>query len=346
MYARSRNNSQNGEIPLAGQGSDLPVPEGRIEMGPPPEIDIANDQLGTLFVERRRTLGLKVEEVAEDIKIKTEYLRAIEQEDFELLPTPEYARLFIRAYAERLGFNTTEVYALLDINMPGWNIAAKPKHTAPASSGGVLSGPLPGTTATAPPDTKRGLSGTRLLIGVAGAIVVLGIIAWIVIGMQDDDQAGSTDDAATTSQASMGASDIVPAQQPQPQVAADTIPAIATAPADWQTLHLVLHFDEETWASLQADGDNVANSIFVSGSKLEADGAQSFRLSLGHTVGVTATVNDQPLRPFRDWADRLEGHLITRDSIQAWLDTTSTGANAPSSSVESHPPEFVGPRKS
>ena len=53
--------------------------------------------------------------MADDTKIRPVYLRALEEEAFDDLPTPQYARLFLKTYAERLGINVTEVYALLDL---------------------------------------------------------------------------------------------------------------------------------------------------------------------------------------------------------------------------------------
>ena len=80
MNPRRNSKSQNGEMPLGSGSADMPVPEGRIELGAAPEIDITGDQIGPLFTERRRALGLRIEEIAEDIKVKPEYLRFIERE--------------------------------------------------------------------------------------------------------------------------------------------------------------------------------------------------------------------------------------------------------------------------
>ena len=60
MTPRRNSKSQNGEIPLGNGAPDVPVPEGRIEMGAAPEIDITDDRVGALFTERRRALGLRI----------------------------------------------------------------------------------------------------------------------------------------------------------------------------------------------------------------------------------------------------------------------------------------------
>ena len=323
MSVRRKGTGQNGEIPLPARGSDVPIPDARIDMGPPPEIDIASDQLGALFTERRRVLGLKVEEVAEDIKIKPEYLRAIEREEFEFLPTPQYARLFVRTYAERLGFNPAEVYALLDVNAAMLSIAGKPKHSAPPQATQTqLSGPLPGTQAMPPPEPRRP-AGMGMWIGIIVSVIVLALIVWYVMTKLNGDS--ETSDRPTAPQ-TVAQTPVNAAETMAEDVVEDSVP-VAAAVDEWESLHLVIHFNKETWASLLADGDQVTNAIFQPGSELDAYAAQTFRLSLGHTDGVTATINGHPMRAFNTWANKLEGHLINRDTARVWEDTTAvTGA--------------------
>src|SRR3989304_2244964 len=98
-----------------------PSPDGPRSDIAPLEIDITKDRLGEILAARRHQLGLRLEEIAEDIKIRADYLRAIEQEAFDKLPTAEYSRLFLKSYAERLGLNINDIYALYDVHhRPAW----------------------------------------------------------------------------------------------------------------------------------------------------------------------------------------------------------------------------------
>jgi cytoskeletal protein RodZ len=305
MVARRNNRNQpNGEMPLESEG-----PGNRIELGAPPEIDITNDKLGELFLARRRALGLKVEELAEDIKIKADYIRAIEKEEFHLLPTPQYARLFVKSYAERLGFNIAEIFALLDINAPTL-MAAKPKVAAPQNEP-TLAGPLPGTQVTEPGAPRHAPRGPMLWGIITAVIIILALLGWIIVKWEQEPATGEASPNTTIAKPQ-------PVAPPEPQ-ATDSLAVAAEDP--WETLQLDMQFDQETWAALLADGENVESRVFNSGERLSAFAAESFRLSLGHTQGVHVWVNDRPLRPFVDWTNRLEAHLITRDSVMAWIDT-------------------------
>jgi cytoskeletal protein RodZ len=290
-------------------------------MGSPPEIDITNDQIGLLFAERRRAMGLKVDEVAEDIKIKSEYIRAIEREEFDALPTPQYARLFIRAYAERLGFNVSEVYALLDINVPDLAISGKNKPVVTPSKEASFTGPLPGTQATLPKDVKKAGKSTVIWWALGVTVVALAVITIIILNMEEPAETGDTQPFDTP------AEEIVP--PPEVSEVVDE-PAVTepVAAIDSGLFRLTLRFGSDTWVSLAADGETVERDIVRAGAELTATAEESFRLSLAHTDQIEAFADGVPLMPFRDWADSLVGYLITRDSIAKWQDTTQVGMGA------------------
>lgn len=60
-------------------------------------------EIGSTLRTAREGRGLSLDDAAEATKIRPSYLAAIEDEAFERLPGPTYARGFLRAYAEYLG---------------------------------------------------------------------------------------------------------------------------------------------------------------------------------------------------------------------------------------------------
>jgi cytoskeletal protein RodZ len=65
-------------------------------------------RLHTLRLQRKQTL----EEVAQEIKIKSSFLAAIERGEYHKLPSPAYAQGFVRNYATYLGLSRAEITAL------------------------------------------------------------------------------------------------------------------------------------------------------------------------------------------------------------------------------------------
>lgn len=59
-------------------------------------------QIGETLRERRMALKIDVHEVEEATKIRAKYLRALENEEYNLLPGSAYAKSFLRTYADYL----------------------------------------------------------------------------------------------------------------------------------------------------------------------------------------------------------------------------------------------------
>jgi hypothetical protein len=61
--------------------------------------------IGSTLREARLRQQLDFPELEERTKIRPKYLRALEDEQFEILPAPTYVRGFLRSYAEALGLD-------------------------------------------------------------------------------------------------------------------------------------------------------------------------------------------------------------------------------------------------
>lgn len=59
--------------------------------------------IGTTLRDARTRQGLDFPELEQRTKIRPKYLRALEDEHFDILPAPTYVRGFLRSYAEALG---------------------------------------------------------------------------------------------------------------------------------------------------------------------------------------------------------------------------------------------------
>jgi hypothetical protein len=61
--------------------------------------------IGSSLRDARVRQGLDFPELEERTKIRPKYLRALEEERFDILPAPTYVRGFLRSYAEALGLD-------------------------------------------------------------------------------------------------------------------------------------------------------------------------------------------------------------------------------------------------
>jgi hypothetical protein len=62
-------------------------------------------EIGTTLREARMRARIDVSEIEEQTKIRARYLRALENEEWSLLPGPAYTKSFLRSYAQALGLD-------------------------------------------------------------------------------------------------------------------------------------------------------------------------------------------------------------------------------------------------
>jgi cytoskeletal protein RodZ len=65
--------------------------------------------LGEYLRKERERQNISIEDVAKSTRIKNCHIRAIEEERFESLPSPFYAKSFLRLYTKFLGLNPSDI---------------------------------------------------------------------------------------------------------------------------------------------------------------------------------------------------------------------------------------------
>jgi cytoskeleton protein RodZ len=77
-----------------------------------------SDCLGAALRAARRRQNIGVETVSEDLKIRKRYIKALEDSDFETLPTFPYALGFVRSYADYLGLDAVQCMRCFKEELP------------------------------------------------------------------------------------------------------------------------------------------------------------------------------------------------------------------------------------
>src|SRR3979409_2463271 len=62
-------------------------------------------EIGATLREARMRARIDVSDVEAETKIRAKYLRALENEEWDLLPGPTYVKSFLRSYADALGLD-------------------------------------------------------------------------------------------------------------------------------------------------------------------------------------------------------------------------------------------------
>src|SRR6516165_3846089 len=88
---------------------------------------------GDVLRQQREALGLDLDDVAAALRIKPDYLAALEAGRPDLLPGPTYAIGFVRAYSDHLGLDDSEILRRFKAESAG--LDAKPDLTFPMPLG-------------------------------------------------------------------------------------------------------------------------------------------------------------------------------------------------------------------
>lgn len=72
------------------------------------------DTIGSILRQQRENKKLNLEEIAEELKIRPQYLQALENDQFDLLPGKLYRRSFLKAYAQFLNLNQDQILEMLE----------------------------------------------------------------------------------------------------------------------------------------------------------------------------------------------------------------------------------------
>lgn len=113
---------------------------------PPPMLDDAW-RAGRKLSEARRQRGWTIDEVADRIRVRKEFLEALEEMNVKLLPGKAYALAFLRSYARELGIEEKAIVdqfqdecALTreDVTKPIRNPTSKPRQRPPWAAAAAL----------------------------------------------------------------------------------------------------------------------------------------------------------------------------------------------------------------
>ncbi len=222
-------------------------------------------EIGSTLHEARIRHKIDLTEIEERTKIRVRYLRALENEEWDLLPGPTYTRSFIRTYASFLGLDGERLaddYRRLEEDRMPEPAGARESHPLPPRLAGAGGGP-------------------RLGPGVIGALVVAALVAVLfVIGVTSNS---SNDNTAPGNAGHNG----TPKQGKKGGAAAKQTPGVS----------IQLTATAEVWVcALAADGTRVVNGqILPAGTQVGPFHSGKFDLAFGNG-GVDLKVNGKPFR--------------------------------------------------
>ena len=238
--------------------------------------------IGTTLREERIRLGLGIDQVEADTKIRAKYLMALEDERFEALPGTAYARAFLRDYAEQLGLDPQELVNRLNA------VVGADDDVVLAPRRAVAPGPILGRW-------------QWVALGSA-IVVVVALLAFAAYSVLGGGSGSTAAGAAIGGNAGTELARSSTSTQPPPQVASTRFAFRAGPGSTWLKVRKGSATGKVLYAHVLAAGSHIK----LSGRKLWVTAGAPWNLSVkanGHPLAVPSKVR---------------GHLlVTRTGVRA-----------------------------
>ncbi|MBP2654945.1 MAG: putative transcriptional regulator [Firmicutes bacterium] len=254
--------------------------------------------VGKILRTEREKQGLSLKDIEKGTSIRSLYIQAIEDDEYQALPGEVYLKGFLRNYANFLGLDQQEI---LNIYRQSQAPVELPQEQVEATNIGG------GRKA----DYRNSIYGRWPVIVILVVIIVAVVLGVIVFGGKSDSK------SETPSQ-------IQPAQN---QVLTQTPPATPAAPngseaADVKPVVVSVKVTDKTWIMVSADGKQVYEGTPQVGENFTWSADKSVTIKLGNAAGVDMTYNGQPQAKLGD-----EGEVVLKTfSANSTNSTKNTNA--------------------
>ena len=258
------------------------------------------ETLGKYLKNQRESKKISLREVSKNTRVREHILRAIEEDQLDLLPAATYVRGFLLAYAKYLRLDPNDVLLRYERALKGEPAAPpppqplKPKRKIPPSQ-------------PSKPKQKV-LWNTKQMWVVVGVIVASFIIFYFFSPYSSKLPNEPLPERSVEGKPSIvpsppaAATTRTPEEKPVVEARKPLTPSspvtATTSVQEKKALSLQLKAAEETWVSLQVDDQPEREMTFKPGEGSSVQASNRIRMKLGNAGGLDLILNGRPLGKF------------------------------------------------
>ncbi len=258
--------------------------------------------LGQKLKEERLRQGKQLRAIADELRIGSRYLEAIEAEDWKQLPGGFFNRSFIRQYSQALGFDPSKIEAefssivnpepVVDLDL----IAAAHDPRARRSEEKKLISvePLRGSSSGFF-DSRTGLAAAALVLLVAGG----GALSLVVDRWNAPREIREQNNANAPAPVVPAPAAAIDTREKQAAVTATetakVVPTLTTDPNGNLTLNI--EATEQTWIEVTADGKRIFMGVLEPGDKKLISTLQRAKMVVGNAGGIAVSKGGRDIGP-------------------------------------------------
>lgn len=266
------------------------------------------EELGTILRETRQARGVTIDDVAQVTRIRPRYLEALEEERYDVLPTPVHVRGFLRNYAQYLSLDPEPLIARYNASrsmvkdIPLSKQVRPDLDKAPPPPPETLDSELEtepvfyrpaGIKLQAPAWFSRDILIAIFVVLALGALLIWAGNRFLVPAITG---AQATETPAAATDITLEASTT---QTAVPTVASTAFPVVIepTSPPIFSSIQLQITVLERSWLTVVVDGETVQDGLTAAGDLFAWEGFDQVLLRTGNGAGLSVTLNGQELNP-------------------------------------------------
>jgi cytoskeleton protein RodZ len=288
------------------------------------------ETLGKYLKNQRESKKISLREVANNTRVREHLLKAIEEDQYHLLPPATYVKGFLLAYAKYLRLDPKEVILRYERVLKGEPVTPPP--TEPPKSKEKIRPTEPPKTKekippaeppkpkqeiplTQPPKPKQKVLWNTKQTWVVGGVVVATLIVFYLFFPYSSklpmkpipekpfpEKPIIEEKLPITPSPPVVATTPVPGKKPVveeklPLAPSLPVPATTSVP-EKKTFSLQLKAVEETWVSLQVDDQPEKEMTFKAGEGISIQASNRIRIIIGNAGGLDLILNGKPLDKF------------------------------------------------
>jgi cytoskeleton protein RodZ len=241
-------------------------------------------EIGDTLREARVRRDMSIKDAEDALKIRSKYLQALEEEDFEVIPGPTYVKAFLRTYSAWLDLDPEQ---MIGEYVSRWEPAQDPQRAGRSAGGSSSRGQYRRPGGGGPPSRGRRRQPNYLLVGVIAVVIIL--VLAIIFRDRGDEPAVIEPDAVSSTTSTL-------TEEAGGQTGGS---ASTDTPAGAEDIALVIRAATgPSWLvvkPISGDGAALYENTLAQGEELSFSEPGGFRLSIGAPAAVVLVVNGEEM---------------------------------------------------
>jgi transcriptional regulator with XRE-family HTH domain len=248
--------------------------------------------IGQDLKRERELRGISLKEIAESTKINIRFLKALEEDQLDVLPGKFFTRGIIRGYAKYLGLEEFSVLNKYHDALQALDQGEKEEEE------------------TLSPSLPMNIQNVIRITAIGASLIAVLVALFFIFRGEETPPPIQPPPTESTIQKKA----ITPPSPPEP---------VEEIVEEIQELNLDIAFHQDTWIQVYADGEQIYEGIKLPGGKLQVVAREEVVIDVGNAGGLTYTLNEHRGRALGPPGAVRKNIRITLDSLDDFIETSN-----------------------